>query len=155
MIRVQALEGFYHIPLQLMMKAGEVEKQDNQANEPGFKRKVIKQDATALFHSLTTALGTLSIEAVLFGCVNGSQPHVDRLDPRFYGAKTLLLPLILPTGESILRVGNDKINLNYNIGYLFDHTVLHSIIHETNGQGCTLLMATEALVPTDPIYFRV
>jgi hypothetical protein len=71
---------------------------------------------------------------------NGAEPHTDLLDPAVFEDTTYVIPVILPTGTSIITAEDVYVVTQPGHVYEFDHTKLHSMVLEDTSSGCVVIM---------------
>jgi hypothetical protein len=80
------------------------------------------------------------LDFVFFSVCNGAEPHTDLLDPAVFEDTTYVIPVILPTGTSIITAEDVYVATQPGHVYEFDHTKLHSMVLEDTSSGCVVIM---------------
>lgn len=81
------------------------------------------------------------IDWVFFSASQGAEPHIDDLPEGKFTDTTFVVPIILPTGESVITSEDDYAVVELNRVYEFDHTKVHSMTLEDTESGCVVIMA--------------
>jgi hypothetical protein len=80
------------------------------------------------------------LDFVYFSVCKGAEPHVDALDWTVFEPRTLVVPIILPSGTSTITANGDTIVAKLGHVYEFNHELLHSMELEDTESGCVVVM---------------
>jgi hypothetical protein len=80
------------------------------------------------------------LDFVYFSVCKGAEPHVDLLDPALFEARTFVIPVILPTGDSTITAEDQRMVVKLNGIYEFNHERIHSMELEDVESGCVVIM---------------
>lgn len=136
--------GVVHIP-QSILDHAELIKYDHYKVNTVKKFQKYTQD-TIDSEILLWALGGLAgldmskLEYVYFSACMGAEPHIDMLDQTIFEDTTLVIPVILPSGKSIITAEDEEVVVRIGGVYQFDHTKTHSMVLEDNESGCVVVM---------------
>ncbi len=80
------------------------------------------------------------LDFVYFSVCKGAEPHVDLLDPKDFESTTFVMPIILPTGKSVITAEDQQMVVELNGIYEFNHERIHSMELEDIESGCVVIM---------------
>ena len=82
----------------------------------------------------------MKLDFVYFSVCKGAAPHIDLLDKNKFEPTTFVVPIILPNGESIITAEDERIVVELNNIYEFNHEKIHSMVLEDTESGCVVIM---------------
>lgn len=82
----------------------------------------------------------MKLDFVYFSVCKGAEPHIDLLDKNKFEPTTFVVPIILPNGESIITAEDERIVVELNNIYEFNHEKIHSMVLEDTESGCVVIM---------------
>lgn len=122
--------GSVTIPASIIAHADTIKLDNYKTNTPKTFQKVAKvtQDGLSLMAELGELVGVPAdkLDYVYFSVCKGAVEHVDELPEGKFTDTTFVIPVILPTGKSVITA--------------LDHTTRHSMLLDDNESGCTVLM---------------
>lgn len=80
------------------------------------------------------------LDFVYFSVCKGAEPHTDKLNPKKFEDTTFVIPVILPSGKSIITAEDHRERVEIGGIYQFDHTKIHSMELEDTESGCVVIM---------------
>ena len=80
------------------------------------------------------------LDFVYFSVCKGAEPHIDLLDKNKFEPTTFVVPIILPNGESIITAEDERIVVELNNIYEFNHEKIHSMVLEDTESGFVVIM---------------
>jgi hypothetical protein len=89
------------------------------------------------------------VDYVYFACAKGAEEHTDQLDPAVFTHRTVIVPVLLPAGKTILHADGDRVVLKHGIAYEINHERPHSVTVEDAISGCVVIMASVKRTPAD------
>lgn len=144
MIETVTCLGSVHVPAPMLAAAELIKLQNYKTNTPKrFQVQPLHEEAAGDLLTQLAGLCETKIEEldfVYFSVCKGAEPHVDLLDPDKFHSKTLVIPIILPTGVSTLTVLDKSYPVELNKVYLFNHELMHSMELEDVESGCVVIM---------------
>ena len=134
--------GIMHIPDQLIEYANSIKLDNYKTNTPAEFQKhnsISNIEIQATIANIANVDVTL-IDWVFFSVCQGAEPHIDLLGDNFEDT-TYAIPIILPTGKSVITAEHYSLEVELNHVYEFDHTKMHSMELEDTESGCVVIMA--------------
>lgn len=126
-----------------LIEAAEMIKEQNHSTDTGeyIKHHISRGCNKELFNHVASISGVdvHTLDAVLFSCIEGAKPHVDKLNLLEFEDTTFIVPVLLPLGSVVLNVGESSSQVDMNHIYEFNHTVIHSLDVE-HRTGCVVIM---------------
>lgn len=89
------------------------------------------------------------VDYVYFACARGAEEHTDQLDPAVFTHRTVIVPVLLPAGKTILHADGDRVVLKHGIAYEINHERPHSVTVEDAISGCVVIMASVKRTPAE------
>jgi len=136
--------GVLSVPLSVLEAAEPIKLLNYKTTAPTkFKKNTLTKDiGGSLIDDLSTLVGIPQhkLDYVYFSVCKGAEPHVDALDPEEFTSTTFVIPVILPTGDSIVSAGQSSIIVEVGGVYEFDHEKKHSMYLEDTETGCVVIM---------------
>jgi len=108
-----------------------------------FRKNYLTEDlAKDLMKEVSTIIGVdqTKLDYVYFSAAKGAEPHTDILPPEIFTPRTFIIPVILPTGKSVIIAEEDRVEANFGEIYEFDHEKIHSMELEDTESGCVVIM---------------
>jgi hypothetical protein len=139
--------GRLDIPESIRVYAESIKREHYKVNTP--KKFNIRRERTEDSEKLIEALSkvidipTNKLEYVFFSACRGAESHVDELDPEKFTGNTYVIPIVLPTGKSVITAEGQEEEVKLDHIYKFDHRKEHSMTLEDNESGCCVLMVGE------------
>lgn len=133
--------GTIEVPPAVVSNADLIKFENYKTNTPG-KFQVRGETNADLMHTLSERIGVAlsDLDFVYFSVCKGAEPHVDLLDPNVFEARTFVIPVILPTGKSVITAEDESVDIRLNTVYEFNHERVHSMQLEDNESGCVVIM---------------
>lgn len=133
--------GDVNIPSQVIVNADKIKFEHYKVNSPA-KFQVHTLDDNLLIDSLSSVIGISKekLDYVYFSVCKGAEPHTDLLDPNKFTNDTYVIPVILPSGTSVITAESIKESVHVGGIYKFDHSKLHSMELEDESSGCVIIM---------------
>lgn len=138
--------GRVDIPQEMVEVAESIKYQNYKVNTPS-KFQVNEFDGVFASHLFLERLQDIlmindicRLNYVYFSCSQGAEEHVDSLDPEEFTSTTLLIPIILPKGKSVITSEDEQAVVQLNTIYEFNHEKPHSMILEDTDSGCVVIM---------------
>lgn len=132
------------IPKSVLDVAESIKLDNYKTNHPKEFRKetVVTDDGLYLMAQLSSLTGVPvnKLDYVYFSACRGADEHVDLLDPEKFEDVTYIIPLVLPSGKSILHEDGYSTGIQVGGVYEINHTKPHSLDLEDTESGCTLIM---------------
>lgn len=132
------------IPNDLLEAADTIKFQNYKVTKIGKIQKQTPEGADAEY--VMRVLGSKvkrdhqKFDAVYFSACSGAEEHVDMLDQEKFEDTTYVIPLIIPTGDTVISTGGCNITVEVGGIYEFDHTKPHEMTVEDDRSGCVVLM---------------
>lgn len=139
--------GSMAIPETIRANATTIRFQNYKTNTPkqfrvcSFDEEEDIEFLTRLSRSL--GINREKLDFVYFSVCKGAEPHVDQLDPHIFKAKTFVIPVILPRGNSVITAEDETAVVKLDHIYEFNHERLHSMTLEDTESGCVVIMVAE------------
>lgn len=80
------------------------------------------------------------LENLYFSAARGAEPHTDLLDPAVFTPRILVIPVILPSGRTVIEAQGVEAVAEIGGVYEFDHERTHSMRVEDEESGCVVIM---------------
>ena len=135
------IHGKIDIPSTVVENANSIRFENYKTNTPA-KFQIRDETDMILMLDLSNHLGIArnKLDFVYFSVCKGAEPHVDLLDPNVFEPRTFVIPVILPTGNSVIVAQDDRQVVELNTIYEFNHEELHSMELEDTDSGCVVIM---------------
>ena len=133
--------GIIDVPQGIIDIADKIKFENYKVNTPS--KFHIRDDIDTMFKfHLSAHLGREydSLNFVYFSVCKGAEPHIDLLDPEKFEPRTFVIPIILPTGKSVITAEEESIGVELNHIYEFNHERIHSMELEDMESGCVVIM---------------
>lgn len=136
--------GTVPVPTALIEQADAIKLLNYKTTTPErFRKRTLTEEVGGPL--LTSLADILKVEPkrldyVYFSVCKGAQPHVDALDPLVFGPTTLVVPVILPKGRSIIEAEGAEAEVHVGGVYEFNHERIHSMTLEDTESGCVVVM---------------
>lgn len=108
-----------------------------------FRKNTLTEDiAGPMMDELAAIAGVARerLDYVYFSAARGAEPHTDLLDPAVFTARTLVVPVILPAGRTVIEAQGAEAVAEIGGVYEFDHERTHSMSVEDEESGCVVIM---------------
>lgn len=138
------MHGIINVPQSIVDAADRIKFENYKVNTIQKIRK--HNDVTDDSLKMLAELGTIvnidsnKFDMVYFSVCEGADPHVDLLDPDKFEDTTFIIPIILPSGDSIITAEEASVIVEVNEVYEFDHSKMHSMTLEDSKSGCVVVM---------------
>lgn len=135
--------GSIDIPQALVANAETIKFENYKVNTPAkFQIRQVDESDAILLYLVAKKIGVKynQLDFVYFSVCKGAEPHVDLLDPAKFEARTFVIPIVLPTGKSVITAEDEKIEVQLNHIYEFNHEKAHSMELEDIESGCVVIM---------------
>ena len=136
--------GVLSIPATVLEAAEPIKLLNYKTTTPTkFKKNILTEDiGGSLMRDLSrlVSIPHSKLDYVFFSVCKGAEPHVDALDPEKFTPTTFVIPVILPTGDSIISAGHSSIIVELGGVYEFNHEKKHSMYLEDTESGCVVVM---------------
>lgn len=140
--------GAIEIPKLVRELCETIKDQNNKVNTPvKFQKHRLYEE---LHNELKSDIAWLldqpvdKVDYVYFSCANGAEEHIDQLDKELFTSRTVILPVILPSGVTILNANGSSIILKVGTAYEINHELPHSLT-VGGDEGCVVIMASVLL----------
>jgi len=133
--------GKIKVPSTVVENADLIKFENYKTNTPAKFQIRDETDAT-LMYTLSRHIGLPwnSLDFVYFSVCKGAEPHVDLLDPAKFEPRTFVIPVILPSGRSVITAEDESVEVELNHVYEFNHEKIHSMELEDKESGCVVIM---------------
>lgn len=133
--------GKIDIPSIVLNNADRIKFENYKVNTPA-KFQVRNLDDDSLMESLSRLIDIPQdkLDFVYFSVCQGAEPHTDQLPSKKFHNTTYVIPVILPSGKSIITAENYREEVQVGGVYQFDHTKVHSMELEDTKSGCVVIM---------------
>ncbi len=132
------------IPSSLIAYAGTIKHENYKVNIPTkFSINAFNNEDSKEFIRELSGIVNIpeeKLDYVFFSVCPGAEPHTDALDPAKFTGTTFVVPIILPTGDSIIVADNVTSAVAPGHIYEFDHTKTHQMDLEDTESGCVVIM---------------
>jgi hypothetical protein len=136
--------GKVDIPATVLLEAEKIKLLNYKTTTPTrFKKNTLTEDiAKDLMVDIANKIEYFPsrLDYVYFSVCKGAEPHTDNLSPMDFLDKTFVIPVILPSGWSIIKAENDMRIVEVGGIYEFNHTKIHSMELEDTESGCVVIM---------------
>lgn len=136
--------GFVTIPEAVTATAEPIKMLNYKTNTPARFRKnhLTKDIAETLMDELSQRIkvNPARLDYVYFSASQGAEPHTDLLDPKVFGDRTFIIPVILPDGENTIYAEDASAVVEVGGVYEFNHERTHSMTVADTESGCVLIM---------------
>jgi len=135
--------GKVFIPKEIVANADTIKFENYKTNTPAkFQiRRIDGADVEMLFNvSMAVGVAVNKLDYVYFSVCRGAEPHVDLLDPTVFEPKTYVIPVVLPSGRSVITAEDETAEVELFNMYEFNHEKIHSMTLEDNESGCVVIM---------------
>ncbi len=108
-----------------------------------FRKNLLTPDlAGDLMSAISVLIGVdvSRLDYVYFSVCRGAESHVDILDPSKFLETTFIIPVILPSGRSIITAESTESVVEVGGVYEFNHEREHSMVLEDVTSGCVVIM---------------
>lgn len=138
------VRGKLILPQSMLLHAEAIKLDNYKTNTPkDFQKETeVTSDGLKLMEQLSDLINVepRNLDYVYFSACKGAEEHTDDLDPDKFEDTTFVIPLILPSGLSLLTAENEKREISVGSIYEFDHTKPHGLELEDEESGCVLVM---------------
>jgi hypothetical protein len=136
--------GRVDIPRAVVLVADSIKLLNYRTSTPArFRKDLLSSDlAGVLMSELSKLIGVESsrLDYVYFSVCCGAEPHVDILDSSKFLETTFVVPVILPSGRSIITAESTESVVEVGGVYEFNHEREHSMVLEDVTSGCVVIM---------------
>lgn len=108
-----------------------------------FRKNLLTADiAGSLMVELSELIGVESsvLDYVYFSVCSGAEEHVDILDSSKFFETTFIIPVILPSGSSVITAEDSSMVVEVGGVYEFNHERRHSMVLDDVTSGCVVIM---------------
>ena len=138
------LHGNVSIPDAVIAAAEPIKMLNYKTTTPArFQKNTLTADiAGPLLDNIAERIGVdrARLDYVYFSAAQGAEPHTDMLDPKVFMSNTYLIPVILPTGRTVLMADGVEVAAELGEIYEFNHEETHGMTVEDTESGCVLIM---------------
>lgn len=134
--------GIVTIPPEVTAAADTIKHENYKVNSPA-KFKVRSLDGCDW---LMARLGEVvdvpreRLDCVYFSCCKGAEPHADQLNPAKFTDTTYVIPVVVPSGRSVLVVDGREMDVQLGGIYQFNHGKIHELRLDDTESGCVVIM---------------
>ena len=136
--------GVIKVPPAVIAAAEKIKLQNYKTNTPAqFQiHPLHDQSAELMMQNLADILdiNRARLDYVYFSVCKGAEEHVDMLDANIFENRTFVIPVILPTGRSIIQAEQQKRTAELFTVYEFNHERPHAMYLEDTNSGCVVIM---------------
>lgn len=136
--------GQVEIPEAVISSADTIKHLNYRTSTPAkFRKNALTSElAGSLMEAIASRIGVSSsrLDYVYFSVCRGAEPHVDILSPDEFHSTTFVVPVILPSGFSVITAMDDRAIVQVGGIYEFNHEQEHSMIVEDEVSGCVVIM---------------
>ncbi len=136
------VHGKVCIPQSVLDHADTIKKENYKTNTPAKFQIRSLTGGGELMESLSKLINVPKnrLDFVYFSVCKGAEPHTDLLNPDKFEDTTYVIPVILPSGKSVITAEDEEAEVNLGEVYEFDHTKIHSMVLEDIESGCVVIM---------------
>jgi hypothetical protein len=133
--------GLVDVPLTVVENAETIRFENYKTNTPAKFQIRDETDAVLLSNVAGLLKSPINVlDFVYFSVCKGAEPHVDLLDPEVFEPRTYVIPIVLPSGKSVITAEDESVEVELNHMYEFNHEKIHSMTLEDNESGCVVIM---------------
>lgn len=133
--------GPIEVPSTVVENAEKIKYENYKTNTPAKFQIRDETDINLKMHiSRRIGVAFSKLDFVYFSVCKGAEPHVDLLDPAVFEPRTFVIPVILPGGKSVITAEDEKVVVELNHVYEFNHEKIHSMELEDTDSGCVVIM---------------
>ncbi|AXQ68956.1 hypothetical protein HOU00_gp169 [Caulobacter phage CcrPW] len=149
------IHGKVYIPEAVIAAAEPIRMLNYKTTTPArFQKNTLTADiAGDLLDDIANLIGVARarLDYVYFSAAQGAEPHTDLLTPEVFQSNTYVIPVILPTGRTVIEAGNAEVEAKLGVIYEFNHEETHGMTVEDTEGGCVLIMvAVRREITIDP-----
>lgn len=136
--------GCVEVPKAVISTADSIKLLNYRTSTPAkFRKNLLTEDiASELMGELSGLIGVDSsvLDYVYFSVCRGAEEHIDLLNPWLFCETTYIIPVILPSGSSVITAEDVSMVVEVGGVYEFNHERRHSMVLEDVTSGCVVIM---------------
>lgn len=136
--------GIVSIPNSVIEAAEPIKMLNYKTTTPAkFRKNYLTEDiAGELMEEIAERINIAKhrLDYVYFSVAQGAEPHTDLLDPELFTSTTFVIPVILPSGRTVIEAGKGRKVVEVGGIYEFNHEETHSMTVEDTASGCVVIM---------------
>lgn len=141
--------GQIEVPSTVVENAEKIKYENYRTNTPSKFQIRDESNVDLMMHvSRRIGIASLKLDFVYFSVCKGAEPHVDLLDPAIFEPRTFVIPVILPSGKSVITAEDEQVVAELNCMYEFNHEKIHSMELEDTNSGCCNHGCSKEITPT-------
>jgi hypothetical protein len=139
------VRGWLALPNSIKLHAETIKLDNYKTNTPkNFQKEtLVTSDGLELMERLGSVINVdpKKLDYVYFSACKGAEEHTDDLNGLKFEDTTFVIPVIIPSGLSLLTAEDEKHEMSV-VGsiYEFDHTKPHGLELEDEESGCVMIM---------------